>query len=206
MFHKICRSFFDLPRGEGSARMLAVAIAASLAAAPAIAQDTSPLCHKNTAADWPAQATNLVGIWTITHLGGWAEAAGMVIPFPADPSPEEVSFLMIGGDLLIDHPEAQAPILLRRATEPRWETSDRLTGAKAPISPDDAAMAVSGCDQTALQRLIGTTEATVDGQKMFFTFRLMLMTENDLYGGMQVDAMTPDGPVIARRAISLTRN
>lgn len=162
----------------------------------------SPFCGRLDMADWPAQAESLVGIWSVTHFGGWAEAGGVVIPFPADTTEEEVTFSMVAGDLLIEHPEAQAPIVLKPVDEARWVAGNEAV----TLSPDDAALSLAGCDQLQLRRLIGTSDAIVDGQKLHFTFRLMLLTPKALYGGMQVDAMTAQGPVVARRAISMTRS
>ena len=191
------------PRRLGLSTFLCLAIFAT--AGPVAAQSTSPLCDKNTAGDWPAQAEMLVGSWSVTHLAGYAESQGVLIPFPADAKTDPITLSLIGGDLIMAYAPAKGPITLRLAEEPRWETSDKLTGKSAPITPDDAAIAAAGCDQMALPRLIGETQLDEAGVTATVTVRLMVMTQSSLYGGMEVDAKTPDGRVIARRAISVTR-
>ncbi|WP_143598885.1 hypothetical protein [Pseudothioclava arenosa] len=175
---------------------------------PALAE-TSPFCGETGSDVWPAQAQAMVGAWTIRHMAGWVEMGGMVMPFPSDPAADEVFISVEGAEMVLDHPEAQQPMVMRRAEEPRWTGSDKARpapGAKDPLlKPDDAALAVAGCDQLELPRVIGNSTATVDGAQMTFTMRLMLLDPNTLYGAFQADVVANGVPVVARRAVLLNR-
>jgi hypothetical protein len=183
-------------------------LAAIACAAPAAAE-TSPFCGKAGTGSWPALAETLVGAWGIEHMAGWVEMGGMVLPFPADGQADKVSLVRTGEELIIDHPEAQEPMVLGPADEPRWAKADGAqpgTGENGKLlAPDDAALAVAGCDQLALPRLIGQNTLTSGGQKMDFTIRLMALDPNTLYGALQVDSLSNGVPVVARRAILLKR-
>lgn len=175
---------------------------------PVLAQ-SSPFCGQTSAEAWPAQADMLVGAWTIRHLAGWVEMGTMAMPFPPDPAADEVFVSVQDGEMVLDHPEAQQPMAMRPAKEPRWTGSEKARpapGAKDPLlAPDDAALAVAGCDQLELPRVIGTSNATVDGATMHFTMRLMLLDPNTLYGAFQAETVANGIPVNARRAVLLNR-
>lgn len=183
-------------------------LAAITCAAP-VAAEPSPFCGKAAAGSWTALAETLVGSWGIEHMAGWVEMGGMVLPFPADDQADMVSLIRVGEELIINHPEAQEPMVLSRADEPRWAKAD---GAQAVagengnlLAPDDAALAVAGCDQLDLPRVIGRSTATVGGVRMELTIRVIALEPDTLYGALQVDSVSNGVPVIARRAILMNR-
>lgn len=182
---------------------------AALACAAAAVAEPSPFCGKAGAGSWPALTETLVGVWGIEHLAGWVEMGGMVLPFPADGQAETVSLVRIGEELIIDHPEMQNPMSLGPADEPRWAKAnggqaDTAENARL-LAPNDAALALAGCDQLSLPRLIGQHTMTSGGQTMGFTLRVMAVNPDTLYGALQVDSLSNGVPVVARRAILLKR-
>ena len=189
--------------------VLSLALVAGLAAPPRAQAEASAFCGQTAAGDWAAQVDLLVGAWSIKHMAGWAEMGSMVLPFPADPQADEVFLSVIDGDMVLDHPEAQQPMVMRPVDEPRWTGSDKAkpAGGKDPLlKPDDAALAVAGCDQMELPRVIGHSSATVDGATMNFTMRLMLLDPSTLYGAFQAETVANGIPIIARRAVLLNRS
>lgn len=188
---------------------LALTSLAVLASATPAAAETSPFCGKASAGDWPNLAETLVGNWMIEHMAGWVDMGGMVLPFPADARADAVSLVMIGDELIIEHPEAPQPMPLRPVGEPRWAKADKAqpgTGVNGRLlAPDDAALGVAGCDQMDLPRLIGNYALTSGGQAMEFTIRVIALEPDTLYGALQVDSLSNGVPVVARRAILMNR-
>jgi hypothetical protein len=125
----------------------------------------------------------------------------MVLPFPGDGEVETLTVALRGNSLEAMHPQAQAPLVLRLADEPRWvvERSDPYVPAPV-LSPDDVGL-MMGCDQMELPRLVGTSTAVVDGVRMDFTYRMMAIDWSNLYGIMEMSATVQGTPVLARRTV-----
>lgn len=144
------------------------------------------------------------GTWTLEHLEGWAKAGAMVIPFPRSDDPGEVTLRLSGDRLTMNHPEAQAPVVFAPADhEPRW-----TRGENAPEDlrfSHDAMAELARCDQMKLPRLVGHSKAVVNGHPMTFTFRLMFIDRNRIYGALAVDTVANGMPVISRRAVMMHR-
>ncbi len=162
-------------------------------------------CGSSGAEHWTTVREALVGHWAITHQSGYAVAGGMVIPFPADPKAEVLTIAQFGEVLEAHHPEMQAPMVLQLADEPRWvmETDDPSI-PKPTLTLSDVELLV-GCDQMALPRIIGTTSAVVDGVKMDFVNRLIIVDDRTLYGVMEMTTVAHGTPVMALRTVSMTR-
>jgi len=162
-------------------------------------------CGKSGAEHWSDMRSTLVGRWGITHHAGYALAGSMVIPFPADGQADRVTIALIGNVLEVSHPEMQAPMVLRLADEPAWTMHTDTPGIPRPgLTLSDAELMV-GCDQMDLPRVIGTTSATVDGTRMDFVNRLIFLSDDLLYGVMEMTTVAHGTPVIAMRTVSLWR-
>lgn len=175
------------------------------AGASATMAETPGYCGKSGAENWAEIREALVGTWAITHHSGYAQAGGMVIPFPADPEVEELTIALIGDVLEASHPEMQAPMVLQLADEPRWIMEPDDPGIPKPTLTLSDLELVLGCDQMALPRIIGTTSAVVDGTRMDFVNRLIMIDTGSLYGVMEANTVAHGTPVTAVRTVSLTR-
>lgn len=179
---------------------LIVLLAFGLPATSASAQ-VSPFCGNSGASHWAEIVESLVGEWRIEHLSGYALMGTMVLPFPGDAEAEILSIDLHGDRLLATHPQAQEPLLLRLADEPRWVVDRSDPAVPAPgLSPDDYANSW-GCDQMDLPRLVGTSTAVVDGVQMDFTYRMMAVDWSELYGVMEMTAVVRGTPVLAQRTV-----
>ena len=181
-----------------------VCLLATALGGTAMAEQTS-YCGMSASEDWTTIREALVGHWAITHQSGYAVAGGMIIPFPADPEAEVLTIAQFGEVLEASHPEMQAPMVLQLADEARWvmETDDPAI-PKPTLTLSDLELLV-GCDQMALPRIIGTTSAVVDGVRMDFVNRLVLVDSGTLYGVMEMTTVAHGTPVTALRTVSLTR-
>ena len=163
--------------------------------------EPSPMCGKPDAADWHEIHEVFVGEWRIEHQSGYALMGQMVLPFPGDGEVETLSVVLRGDVLEAIHPQAQAPLVLRHADEPRWLVDRNDLYSPAPVlSPDDVGL-LMGCDQMDLPRIIGTSTAVVDGVRMDFTYRMMAADWSTLFGVMEVEAVVQGTPVIVRRTV-----
>ncbi len=181
--------------------MFSMACIAGLAIAGSASADPSPFCGKSGASDWAEVIEAFVGDWLIEHQSGYALMGKMTLPFPGDGEVETLTVALRGDSLEATHPQAQAPLVLRLADEPRWvvETSDPYVPAPV-LSPDDVGLMV-GCDQLELPRLVGTSTAVVDGVQMDFTYRMMAVDWSSLYGIMEMNATVQGTPILARRTV-----
>lgn len=198
--------------------MTSLALAATLAAGGALAAD-NPLCGVSDAGKWDAIRDSFVGTWQIDHLAGYVQAGGMTIAYPQSPDPDTVGIALFGDELVAVHPDAAEPLLLRFADEPRWAvrggpdvlllpTSPGEGGPSqlpTPISPDEAALVYGDCEQTEMPRLIGTSTVNMEGITMDFTYRMMVLTDDRMYGIMEVTGTGNGIPYLARRAVWMER-
>ena len=167
--------------------------------------ETSAYCGRQGAAEWDSIKQDMVGTWSITHLGGYAEASGMILPIPPDTTAESFDMSLIGGDLTGYHPEAPSPLVIQPVDEPRWVAT--ATGDKpAPATtPDEEAIAVAGCDQMELPRVIGTSGGIVAGHQLDFTFRMIVLDAAHMWGVMDVVTVVDGRTVTAHRTVTLAR-
>ncbi|MBW4976247.1 hypothetical protein KZZ08_21730 [Roseovarius mucosus] len=169
-------------------------------AAPALAEEP-PLCGTSGAGDWAQIQEVFTGDWLIEHQAGYVLMGSMVLPFPGDGEVETITIFQLGDTLQATHPEAQEPLVLRPAEEPRWVVEiDNPEIPEPLLSPEDVALA-AGCSQLELPRLIGTSTAVIDGVTMEFTYRMMAVDWATLYGIMQIDSFVQGIPVEARRTV-----
>ncbi|MCL7466725.1 hypothetical protein [Phaeovulum sp. NW3] len=181
--------------------LFSLACIAGLAVTGPARADPSPFCGKTGGSDWSEVVEAFVGAWRIEHQSGYARMGTMVLPFPGDGEVETLTVALRGDILEATHPQAQAPLVLRLADEPRWvvERSDPYVPAPV-LSPDDVGL-MMGCDQMKLPRLVGTSTAVVDGVRMDFTYRMMAIDWSNLYGIMEMTATVQGNPVLARRTV-----
>lgn len=178
-------------------------LGASLGAA--WAQQGTDLCGKSGAQNWDEVRTSLVGHWKITHLGGYARAGAMIIPFPPDPEQEVLTIALIGEVLEASHPEMQAPMVLQLADEPIWTFESEDPAVPKPSATFVDLQQSVDCDQANLPRIIGTTSAMVDGTRMDFVNRLLYTRSNELFGVMEATTVANGVPVRAVRTVHLQR-
>lgn len=200
-------------------RLLTVlALAATFTTGAAVADD-NPLCGVSDAEKWDAIRESFVGSWQIDHLAGYVQAGGMTIAYPQSPDPDTVGIALFGDELVAVHPDADSPLLLTFANEPRWAveggpdvlllpTSPGEGGPSqlpTPISPDEAALVYGPCEQTDMPRLIGTSTVTMEGITMNFVYRMLVLTDDRMYGIMEVTGTGNGIPYLARRAVWMER-
>ena len=199
-------------RNIGESRFPMCATVAALAmlfgffalALPARAADRA-FCGQQGSAAWNSVKSQLVGEWSITHLSGYAETAGMILPIPADNIPETFTIALIDGTLTGLHPQAPSPLVVEPADEPRW-VAESAKGQPAPsITPDDAAVSIAGCDQLELPRVVGTSGGVVAGHRLDFTFRMIVFDASHMWGVMRVVTEANGKPVTAVRTVMLDK-
>lgn len=179
-------------------------VLATTLSAPAMAELDS-MCGLAGQRGWEAVQQALIGDWQVEHQAGYVRMGGMVLAFPADGEVETLTIWQMGDELQATHPEAQAPLVLTPADEPRWTVeSDDARVPKPMLSPDDVAL-VAGCAQTELPRVIGTTTTVMDGTHMDFTYRMMGVDAQTLYGVMHMSAFSGGVPVDAYRTVWMRR-
>lgn len=189
---------------RAKATVLAIVFGLFALALPARAADHA-FCGQQGPAAWNNVKNQLVGEWSITHLSGYAETAGMILPIPADNVAETFTIALIDGTLTGLHPQAPSPLVFEPAGEPRW-VAETDRGQPAPsITPDDAAVSISGCDQMELPRVVGTSGGVVAGHKLEFTFRMIVFDASRMWGVMRVVTAANGKPVTAVRTVMLEK-
>ena len=184
--------------------LTAICLSAALAAGAAFAED-SPFCGKSDPDSWNEVRESFLGVWQMSHLAGYVSVAGMTMPFPATNEIETVSIALFGDELVAVHPEGDEPMLLTLADEPRWVVDASSSDVpELPVSPDDAAF-IYGCDQMEMPRVIGTANIVIDGMTMDFTYRMMVLSLDRMYGIMQVTGTVNGQPYVARRSVWMER-
>lgn len=173
-------------------------------ASPAVAED-SPFCGMAGPEHWEEVRDSFIGVWTMEHLAGYVTAGGMTMPFPASPEVETVSIALFGDELVAVHPDSDEPLLLTLADEPRWVVdSDNPAVPEVPVSPDDAAF-IYGCEQMEIPRILGTATINLQGMTMDFTYRMMALSMNQMYGIMRVTGVAQGHPYTAHRTVWMNR-
>lgn len=187
-----------------AALCMIAALVSGVAPGTASAQD-GPICGRAGPEHWSEIRESLIGNWAIEHLTGYVQAGGMAFPFPRAPGADVFSIALFGDELVGTHPEAQEPLLLALADEPRWVVDAAGPGLPdVPFSPDDAAL-LYGCDQMEVPRILGTTEVVVEGVVMDFTYRMIAVSPDQVYGIMEVTGITGGYPFLARRIVWMNR-
>ncbi len=176
--------------------------------APPVYAEPDIACQYGTPDAWDQISPMYVGSWNIAHHSGFVVAGTMTMPFPASGGVEAMGIEMLpSGQLVGTHPEAQAPIPFIWADEPPWrfEADAAKDGAPAPLLSSSEVENRMECGVENLARLIGHTQATVDGIVMDMTLRLMVVGRHQMYGIFHTSAMSGGMPVKSWRAVMLTR-
>ncbi|ROU03546.1 hypothetical protein [Histidinibacterium lentulum] len=180
----------------------------ALCALPAAAQDPDPACDLGTPEAWSAVADHYEGFWIIEHQSGFVAAGGMVFPFPPAGDSDVLGIdYRPDGSLIATHPEAQQPLTMRWADEPVWhfEAEAAEDGIPAPMLSSQDIELVMGCPNDRMARLIGTSTAVIDGVQMDFTYRLMVVSGDLMYGIMHVGGIARGTEFNAWRTVALSR-
>jgi hypothetical protein len=109
--------------------------------------------------------------------------------------------------LIGTHPGAQHPVPFVWADEPPWsfEADASKDGAPAPLLSSSEVEMLMECGVENLARLIGHTQAMMDGVVMDMTLRLMVVGPDQMYGIFHTSAVSGGMPVKSWRAVTLTR-
>ncbi len=192
--------------------MLKLVSAAFLAATllplvPAIAEP-NVACKYGSPEAWGQISLMYAGPWQITHHAGYVMAGPMTMPFPASGDLETMQIeILPSGQLIGTHPDAQNPIPFIWADEPPWsfEADASKDGAPAPLLSSSEVEMLMECGVENLARLIGRTQATIDGMTMDMTLRLMVVGPDQMYGIFHTSSVVNGTPVKSWRAVTLTR-
>jgi len=173
-----------------------------------LAAEPSPACSYGDPAVFAEISDGFVGEWQMHHQSGFFIAAGMTMPFGADPDgPETITLFSMNGDLVVTHPQAQEPLVMTWADEPVWKFQSEADadGVPEPLLSSSDIENVMGCSNDRMARLIGHSTAVVDGVKMEFTYRLMVTNKDGMYGIMHMSSVAHGIPVNAWRSVRLFR-
>ena len=165
-------------------------------------------CRYGTPETWDQISLMYVGPWKIAHHSGFVVAGPMTLPFPASGDSETMEIAMSpSGQLVGTHPEAQQPIPFVWADEPPWsfEADADKDGAPAPLLSSSDVELLMECGVENLARLIGRTQATIDGVTMDMTLRLMVVGPDQMYGIFHTSAAPNGMPVKSWRAVTMSR-
>ena len=157
---------------------------------------------------WLAYVDTYAGDWTANHHSGFVAAQGHILPFPASNENEAVSIIAVSdGSLLLDHPQLPEPLEMTPADEPPWafEADAESAGMPEPLLSSKDVEAMMGCPNSDMARLIGRTSATVNGYDMNFTYRLMIVGADHMYGIMHLEGVADGNMYDAWRTVALTR-
>lgn len=191
----------------------AIGLAAGLAA-PAAAQDAAAPCGVTDAARLDAVARGLEGAWVSDFKAGYVVMGPMVMPHGAAPAPETGRLEMRDGRLTIVPDGADGmDFTLDWETGVDWsfDRQPSLPGggvaANVPeleIDDDDIAV-LAGCPVNDLPRLVGAASLPVDGGTMTMTVRLVVVSDDLVYGFQQVHGVARGQTVVERRPFVMSR-
>ena len=183
-------------------------IASTLLASSPAQAEPNVACNYGSPKAWDKISLMYVGPWQITHHAGYVISGPMTMPFPASGDVETMQMEMSpNGGLVGTHPEAQQPVVFSWADEPPWsfEAHASKDGVPAPMLSSTDVEMLMGCGVENLARLIGRTQATIDGVTMEMTMRLMVVGPDQMYGIFHTSAVVKGIPVKSWRAVTLTR-
>lgn len=165
-------------------------------------------CRYGTPEAWDQISLIYAGPWQIAHHAGYYMAGPMTMPFPASGDVETMQIETLpDGQLVGTHPDAQQPIPFVWADEPPWsfEAEARQDGTPAPMLSSSEVEMLMECGVEDLARLIGRTQATIDGVTMDMTLRLMVVGPDQMYGIFHTSAVVNGMPVKSWRAVTMSR-
>lgn len=153
----------------------AAALAASLLAMPAAAQDPMTFCAYQPALD------DLTGEYAVTSGPSVLSSGGITIP-DAQIVTFEALFVMHEGTLFMYADGwLTAEFHATGSNEPDWVGADNIGGI--PVMSTDDISSVLDCDMNSLVRLVGTGIATTqEGEPFDFTIRLFATNDGLLVG------------------------
>jgi hypothetical protein len=176
------------------------------------AQNKDIACEYGDQTFWGAIASQFDGEWVMKHNAGVVTMGGMAIPFPASSEVEHITLAndeSLGeGTVVLTHPKAQQPVILEWVDEPNWFFDGHQVGVKLdaipePVLTSDEIETLYGCKNDQMARLAGRATANVSGQKMDFTFRLLVLDAKTVYGVMHVSGTSQGQHFNAWRSVFL---
>lgn len=183
-------------------------IVSALLASPPAQAEPNVACNYGSPKAWDKISLMYVGPWQIKHHAGYVISGPMTMPFPASGDVETMQIeVSPNGGLVGTHSEAQHPVVFSWADEPPWsfEAHASKDGVPAPMLSSSDVETLMGCGVENLARLIGRTEATIDGVTMDMTLRLMVVGPDQMYGVFHTSAAMKGMHVRSWRAVTLTR-
>jgi hypothetical protein len=183
-------------------------IALALLASSPVRGEPDVACSYGSPDAWDKISLMYVGPWNIAHHAGYVIAGPMTMPFPASADVETIQIeTSPNGELVGTHPDAQQPIVFHWADEAPWsfEAKASRDGVPAPMLSSSEVEMLMGCGVENLARLIGRTQATIDGVTMDMTLRLMIVGPDQMYGIFHTSSIANGIPVKSWRAVTLTR-
>lgn len=186
----------------------ALLFAVTLLSSPPAIAEPNIACSYGTPESWDKISLVYEGPWEIAHHAGYVMAGPMTMPFPASGDLETMQIeILPSGQLIGTHPEAQQPISFTWDDEPPWsfEADAAKDGAPAPLLSLSEVEMLMECGVENLARLIGRTQATIDGMTMDMTLRLMVVGPDQMYGIFHTSSVMNGTPVKSWRAVTLTR-
>lgn len=180
-----------------------------------VSADNSDIaCEYGDQTFWGVIASQFDGEWILKHHAGVVTSGGMAIPFPASGEVEHITLTndnSLGeGTVVLTHPEAQGPVNLEWIDEPNWFFDGHQIGVKLdpvpePVLTSDDIENLYGCKNDQMARLVGKASTEVNGQKMDFTFRLLVLDPEIIYGVMHVSGVSQGRTFNAWRSVYLQR-
>ncbi|MEY8117812.1 hypothetical protein AB9F26_06005 [Falsihalocynthiibacter sp. BN13B15] len=180
----------------------------------AIAENKDIACEYGDQTFWGVVASQFDGEWVLEHHAGVVTSGGMAIPFPASSEVEHITLTSensLGeGTVVLNHPEAPSPVNLEWVDEPNWFFDGHQSGIKLdpipePVLTTDYLEKLYGCKNDQMARLVGRATAEVNGQKMDFTFRLLVLDPETIYGVMHISGVSQGRAFNAWRSVFLER-
>lgn len=164
----------------------------------------------NVANDPAAQGDTLLGLsgaWDATYVLGDVSMDGVVLPYPHIDEPNAIVFATTDGQLSAWQDDMNAPMVFAWNTAAPLEFADadvRL-GIPRPVEITDALAAAGTCAIENATRAVGTTDGTLRGQTMDFTWRLIVIDANAMYLVQHVAGTLSGAPYASRRIVALSR-
>lgn len=167
------------------------------------AQEKDIACEYGDQVFWGTIASEFDGEWTFDNLEGILIAGSYVQPLPVSKDVERITLKnnnsLGDGTMVMTHPDA-----------PSWIFDGRLTGIEAGPVPKKiltlkAIENLTGCQNDEMARLAGNASMTIQGQMMDFSFRLLILSPEILYGIMHISGEAQGQQFNAWRSISLVR-
>ena len=149
----------------------------------------------------------LAGTWSTTYHPGDVSMDGLVLPYPHGDEADTISFTLSGDALTSTQVDMAGAMVFTWNNDAPWAfvDGDMRFGIPRPPQTSEEIEAASGCAINDVMRVIGTTTASVRGQTMDFTWRLIVVDANSMFLIQHITGTLSGAPYASRRIVSLTR-